>query len=39
MLSTSEAGAPTYSPIKATSLCKVTTLNFDRLVSQPADLS
>lgn len=39
VLATSEVGAPTYNPIKATSLNKATTLLFDRLVSQAADLS
>ncbi|SEN85378.1 peptide/nickel transport system substrate-binding protein [Gemmobacter aquatilis] len=39
VLNTSEVGAPTYNPIKATNLNKATTLLFDRLVSQAADLS
>lgn len=39
VLNTSEVGAPTYNPIKATSLNKATTLIFDRMVSQAADLS
>ena len=39
VLNTSEVGAPTYNPIKATNLNKATTLIFDRLVSQAADLS
>ncbi len=39
VLNTSEVGAPTYNPIKANNLNKATTLIFDRLVSQAADLS
>lgn len=39
VLTTSEVGAPTYNPIKANNLNKATTLLFDRLVSQAADLS
>jgi peptide/nickel transport system substrate-binding protein len=39
VLNTSEVGAPTYNPIKATNLNKATTLIFDRMVSQAADLS
>lgn len=39
VLNTSEVGAPTYNPIKASNLNKATTLIFDRLVSQAADLS
>ena len=39
VLNTSEVGTPTYNPIKANNLNKATTLIFDRLVSQAADLS
>ncbi len=39
VLNTSEVGAPTYNPIKANNLNKATTLIFDRMVSQAADLS
>ena len=39
VLNTSEVGAPTYNPIKASNLNKATTLIFDRLISQAADLS
>lgn len=39
VFNTSEVGAPTYNPIRATNLNKATTLIFDRLVSQAADLS
>lgn len=39
VLSTNEVGAPTYNPIKATNLNAATTLIFDRMVSQAADLS
>ena len=39
VLATNEVGAPTYNPIKANNLNAATTLLFDRLVSQAADLS
>lgn len=39
VLATPEVGTPTYNPIKAGNLNKATTLIFDRLVSQSADLS
>ncbi|NBZ88181.1 ABC transporter substrate-binding protein [Stagnihabitans tardus] len=39
VLATSEVGTPTYNPIKAGNLNKATTLIFDRMVSQAADLS
>ena len=39
VLATNEVGAPTYNPIKATNLNAATTLIFDRMVSQAADLS
>ena len=39
VLTTSEVGTPTYNPITANNLNKATTLIFDRLVSQDADLS
>ena len=39
VIGTSEVGAPTYNPIKATMLNTATGLLFDRLVSQAADLS
>ncbi len=39
VLNTGEVGAPTYNPIKANNLNKATTLIFDRMVSQAADLS
>ncbi len=39
VIATNEVGAPTYNPIKASNLNIGTTLLFDRLVSQDADLS
>lgn len=39
VMATNEVGAPTYNPIKANNLNIGTTLIFDRLVSQDADLS
>lgn len=39
VIATNEVGAPTYNPIKASTLNVATTLLFDRLVSQDADLS
>ena len=39
VIATNEVGAPTYNPIKASNLNIGTTLIFDRLVSQDADLS
>ncbi len=39
VLATNEVGAPTYNPIKANNLNAATTLLFDRLISQAADLS
>ena len=39
VLATPEVGTPTYNPIKAGNLNKATTLIFDRMVSQAADLS
>ncbi|GAB1478675.1 hypothetical protein MASR2M74_12230 [Paracoccaceae bacterium] len=39
VIPTSEVGAPTYNPIKANNLNAATTLIFDRMVSQAADLS
>lgn len=39
VMATNEVGAPTYNPIKASNLNIGTTLIFDRLVSQDADLS
>jgi len=39
VFATNEVGAPTYNPIKATNLNAATTLIFDRMVSQAADLS
>lgn len=39
VMATNEVGAPTYNPIKASNLNIGTTLIFDRLISQDADLS
>ncbi|RYH12481.1 MAG: ABC transporter substrate-binding protein [Alphaproteobacteria bacterium] len=39
VIATNEVGAPTYNPIKASNLNIGTTLIYDRLVSQDADLS
>lgn len=39
VMATNEVGAPTYNPIKASNLNIATTLIYDRLVSQDADLS
>ncbi|MDO6964551.1 ABC transporter substrate-binding protein [Rhizobium alvei] len=39
VLATAEVGTPTYNPIKASNLNVATTLIFDRLVTQAADLS
>ena len=39
VMATNEVGAPTYNPIKASNLNIATTLIYDRLVSQDADLT